>query len=758
MPPPPRDRTRTAAPPPAIDDNNEPDNLRPYTFHGLDLTSREGGRQQVCDCFVCGSPGKMTIEVNTSKFRCWSCNSTGNSLTFIRLLHEVSTSRTTPQFIDMVVKDRKLRDPSTMSAWGVCQSTIPPHPWLVAGYDTEGKITQLYKRTHIKGSDGLWSWRLLPTPGLHTDPGKSHALHMPASDFNPSRPTIEVMEGLWDGMAYWEVVQTTQAASDTNIVAVPGCNVWRDEWTLICKGKDVTLWFDSDYPRQVDTAKGAHTFQPGYDGMKRVSKKLSGHALTVSHIKWGEGGYDPTRPDGWDVRDALSEHPDPMNGLVSLISLVEPVPPDWFSPSQINSSNSNNSRQNSTIEPEACHSWVKCLSAWQEALEWRQELSDVLVTMLAVAASTDQSGDNQLFLRVIGDPGSAKTRLCKGLLVSRHCKLLLHLKSFHSGYKKEGGEDCSLVSRISGLCLVTPEYDALTIGGNSDQLESQVRQIFDGESGNTYANSDEDRHYRGLRSPWIQAGTPALMDRDQSRLGDRFLRIRIEQPSEEDKQAILMRALNNELSAMTERSNGTESSIIPPKLRRAYALTGGYVDWLRSNVEERVAEVERNMLTSYKQQCVDLGILTAEMRARPNMDPKKTETFPTKELPTRLVAQLGRLAGHLAVVMNKDSVDREVMRVVRKVAIDTAHGHTLNIVTWMCTRNPTAPEFTYQESGGIPEKRIAVWCGFTADKASNYLLFLKKIGVARCEFLPQGGNVWTLSERVYKLYLKVMSM
>src|ERR1700734_1117186 len=213
--------------------------------------------------------------------------------------------------------------------------------------------------------------------------------------------------------------------------------------------------------------------------------------------------------------------------LAGLMAMFRPVPPSW-EPSGRPTVNGH--PHGPEVQPAHCATFADCEAAWREALEWRDELGNVLAVMLAVATSTIQAGDNQLFFHVIGSPGSAKTRLCKGLLVSKHCKLVLHLRSFHSGWKGEDGKDCSFVSRINGLCLVTPEADALTSGMNQAQLDSQMRQIFDGESGSTYGNSDKDNHYKGLRSPWIQAGTETLMDKDQSRLGDRFMRIRISAP------------------------------------------------------------------------------------------------------------------------------------------------------------------------------------------------------------------------------------
>jgi ribosomal protein L37AE/L43A len=722
--------------------SDQTDYLRPYTFHGVQISIKN--KHGVGDCPFCGKE-KFSVSVDNGLWRCLVCgagngNGGGNALTFIRLIHEFSM-RSTRNDPAAIASDRKLLDPTTVVAWGACMSIVD-QTWLVPGYSVDGKLDQLYRRVRIDGK-----WCLLPTPGLWPD-GKVHALHMPVGDFDPTRPNMDVMEGPWDGQAYWEVAKKP----DTNIIGVPGCNVWRDEWSEMCRGKNVTLWFDNDHPVPAALAQG-RTVRPGLDGMCRVAKRLSGIAASVRFIRWGVDGYDPAKPTGWDVRDHLSSATNRRIALDELLAKVEVVPEDWFTPHHLNGSSTTHSNS-PNVEPRSCHTWLECEAGWADALEWRSGLSDVLLCMLATAASTPQAGDNQLFLDVIGDPGSAKTRLCKGLLVSSKCKLILHLKSFHSGFKGEDGKDVSMVSRINGLCLITPEADALSIGQSWDQLNSQMRQIFDGDTGHTYGNSSEDTHYKGIRSPWIRAGTPALMDKDQSRLGDRFLRIRIETPTEGTKQAILLRALRNERAAVVETSNGTEVSIIPPKLRKAYSLTGGYVDWLRANIEEKIGQVQMDEAAELR--CIDLAVITADMRARPNMDPKKHEVHHTKELPSRLVGQFGRLALCLTVVMNKESVDAEVLRIVRRVALDTAHGHSLNIAQWLCSPNPKASGKSYQECGGFMPEILATWSGMTTERLNSYLMFLRKIDVVNFNTVRQTSGSWSLTERVYDLYLKVM--
>ncbi len=711
------------------------DRLRPYEFHGVHL-EQVSGKESIGDCPFCGKESKFSVNTETGLWRCFVCGSGsssggGNALPFIRLLYEQSVKLTPDGFIQSVAKARLLSGAS-VHAWGVTESA--DCSWLIPGYGTDGKLDQLYRR--ILG-------KLLPTPGVWSE-GKAHGLHMVAGDFDPKRPVVVVCEGIWDGMALWEVERQTWG--DANIIAVPGCNIWRDEWTEMCKGKIVTLLYDSDHP------SGPNNSIAGWAGVHRVCRKLSGAAASVRVLKWGPDGYDPNKPSGWDIRDTLTSAADRRVALVEILSKIEDAPKDWFTSTKVSSGGHVNGNQ--TLD---CSTWEQCETAWQSAIMLRQDLGDVIAVCLAICASTQQSG-NQLFLDIIGSPGSAKTTICQGLLTSQNCIHLENMTKLISGYKKEGesDKDCSFLARANGKTWVTSEFDVLGSSPEYNQLMGKVRRIFDGETTATYGNSDEDRKYQGLRTPWIRAGTHKMMDRmadrDQSQLGDRFLRIIIGDPSQDEKRNITRSALRSERAAMLNQVSGVAGSIVDEKTQRAQGMTGGYVDWLRANIEELLSKLD--VSESVEDYCMDLAELSADLRARPNEAKGNVDSHDTKEMPTRLARQNIRLASCLAVVLNKNEIDNEVLRIVRKVALDTANGHSLNITQWMCGLNARDPECkTHQECGGIGMETLAMWANMTPDRAHKYLMFMRKIGVVDWS---QSTNRWLLTERVHELYTRIV--
>jgi hypothetical protein len=399
-----------------------------------------------------------------------------------------------------------------------------------------------------------------------------------------------------------------------------------------------------------------------------------------------------------------------IEALRALLGLVQLVPESWTVGS---SSDKREKNPAEGLPSVTCTDYKEMITAWRKAMRWRSEMEDALSIMLAIALSTSQVGD-QLFLMLIAEAGAGKTRFCDAMLVSRYCYALEHLTGFHSGWKDESGEDYSLLSRINHKTLITPEGDVVMSGPNFQEIMSQQRRIFDGTSGASYKNRKEDLRYTGLRTPWIIAGTPALMATDQSRLGDRFLRVILESPAKGEQEDIMRRVGYTALRSVLQESDGDASSCVEGDLCLAYQLTGGYVDYLRTNAQEILASivVDEERVVS---KCMELAAFTANLRARPEPDQRK-DVPACKEMPTRLTHQLVRLAVCIAGVIGHHEIDTEVMRRVRKVAMDTARGQTMALVALL-----------YSSSEGLGTNQLVSLTGKPGDKLTAVLRFMRDI-------------------------------
>lgn len=287
-----------------------PDTLDPYKFHGINMQYTGSEKEVGGECPFCGKD-KFSINVKSSLYRCWVCGvgsekGGGNILTFIRQLWDKSDEATSDY--SEILRSRGYVDFLCLSEWGVAQS-ISTGDWIVPGYDIKGQeIRQLYR--YIKIGDKM---RLLPTPTLgHTLFGTQPNL------FDKKKEIVYFAEGPWDAIALWEALRNTKQngkgysttaspnsslLASANVVATPGCNVFKPEWCSLFSGKQVRLLFDNDHPN-TETKSGP----AGLDGMKRIAKILmasSAPPKEIMYLKWGKEGYNLQLKSGYDVRDHL---------------------------------------------------------------------------------------------------------------------------------------------------------------------------------------------------------------------------------------------------------------------------------------------------------------------------------------------------------------------------------------------------------------------------------------------------------------------
>jgi len=727
-------------------ESNIPANLRPYLFHGVNLQWDD--KVATGDCPWCGREGKFSVDVETGLWRCYVCGEGtdkggGNAYTFLRKLWEMADKGTTDY--SGLAEDRRLL-PDTLVHWELAVSPLTGD-WLVPGHNTDGKLCQLYRK--VVGADRS---RLLPTSGL------GHQIHgMPT--YHGDLGTVYVCEGPWDGMALWEAMGRCKRTEDglaqtanlghsllaeANVLAVPGCSTFLEAWLPLFQGKQVVLMYDNDHWHK-NPATGKLSAPAGWAGMRRVAGLLNGVADSVKILRWGgEEDHDASLPPGYDVRDLLTTGDGSSQDRLSrLLSLVGDTPKEWSKGKKIVSG-----KGREAPECLPCGNYQKMITAWRKALRWTDGLDRALSCMLASVASTQMVGD-QLWLKVVGPAACGKSTLCEA--VSMNHKYVLAkstIRGFHSGFKEQGGgkdEDNSLVSLLPGKTLVTKDGDTLLQSPNLSQILSEGRDVYDGVSRTHYRNA-MSKDYDNLRITWILCGTSSLRQIDSSELGERFLDVVIMDGIDDDLEDEILNRVVHRAARDVATESGTEMTGQNSKeMTLAMQLTGGYVDWLRKNAPDKLASIDYS--PAVRRKLTRLGKFVAHMRARPSL---KQEEIAEREFATRLVSQLTRLAGCLALVLNRTEVDEEVMRRVQQVAMDTSRGRTLSIV-----------EHVYASEVGLESKTLAMLAGQTEDKTRLLLRFLRAIQVVEnyqpvSEKGTKGRVHWRLTDRMHRLYAEVV--
>lgn len=757
----------------------QPTALKAFFFHGVDLTWREGDTQARARCPFCGQHGKLYISIEKGLWDCKKCSIGGNPVDFLRKLHQDSLEQTNDY--EELLESRKLLSAVTLKKWLVCRSIISGD-WLVPGYGPDGKMNQLYR--YVSTTDG---YKLYATPNYT---GKEELRHQlfGINLYDQSKEHVFLMEGPWDAMALWEVLgRCTKTDSKSkeftslkcvkdvksslltvsNVIAVAGCSIFTEKWSELFKGKKVVVLYDNDHPKK-NPQTGKMISPPGYAGMCKVYDILTKTRNTPESIRvmnWGEKGYNLELPSGCDIRDLLTKGSrettiqDRVKGLESVFTTVSEMPESWLSKKKSDSVSTESTTGVVTsytpvtgidAEPrytdgmKRCDGWDVLVNTWRKALKWIEGLDRALSVMLASVVSTELLGD-QLWVKVISPAATGKTTLCEAISGNKRFVVAKStIKGFHSGYQadKTGKEDNSLISQCKNKTLILKDGDTLLKSPNLDQILSEARDIYDRNSRTSYRNKSS-RDYEGLSMTWILCGTGALRVLDKSELGVRFIDCVIMDKIDDDlEDEILLRVAHKAEKIMTIRPGNKIEDQYDESMLEAIRTTAGYVEYLRCNAINLVQQVI--VPPEYLKMCVHLGKFTAYMRARPSTTQDETAE---REFAARLVSQFVRLAKCLAVVLNKKSVDKEVVRRVRRTALDTSRGKTMHILKKI---------YQYQEEGVI-KKALVQMLDDQENNLLRHLNFLVKIGVLNKD--SSGGTIdataqtrYRISRRLYRLY------
>lgn len=430
-----------------------------------------------------------------------------------------------------------------------------------------------------------------------------------------------------------------------------------------------------------------------------------------------------------------------LEKLDQLLNKIVPVPAEWISEDTIES------LKNRSIVPVYCNSWSKLIASWHKALHWTTGLDTTLSVMMACIASTKVIGD-PVWIKVLGPPSSGKTTLCEALSIA---KKYIYPKDtvtgLTSGYQtdRDGSENLSLVLKIKDKTFIIKDGDTLLRLRNREQVLSQFRALYD-KALRTQYNNKMTADHEGINTTVILCGTSTLYELDSAESGDRFLVCNIVEDMTDDlKRKILLGVFTREVKNSCCESNGLAETHYDPYQVAAMQQTGGYVEYLRENASKLLPEVE--IPDNLANDICDMGEFIGFLRARPSKG--QTETAEC-EFGARAVSQLVKLARCLAIVLNKKTVDKEVVRRIHKVTLDTAKGSTLKIVDIIYKRGQDGIELNY----------LSHYTGHKPARDQELVIFLGQIGALEYERRYKRSELeekvyWRLTPKMRKLYESV---
>lgn len=722
-----------------------PPKLRPYLFHGVDIP--EDPVQATGDCPFCDKPGHFGVKTETGQFRCVRCEETGNISSFLRKLWEYSKEQTHDKDYAELSEQRGV-PVEALKAWGVVQS-IATGEWLLPMFNKDGKLTNLSRWTQINGE-----WKLLSTPGQKMHPYGTQLL-------NKNQTTRWMCEGPWDGMAMWYALNTVRKNGDKlvkctlehkqrlglkqGVFSPPGAGNFSEDWLEHVDGYTRTnIVFDNDHPKKKPNGQ---VLKPGWDGQQRVLKLMEStgrRSRSVYQVRWGKQGYSKDLPDGFDIRDCLVQE----GGAVKMLAHITPK----LKRARLGKA-STSEKEAPKVEPLHRETFAELCKDWDSALHFTAQLKDTLGITLAVMVSTELKGE-QLWLRVIGPPGSGKSTIAEAVSVAKEYVFAKSMfTGFHSGFtggdRAKKDQDSSLIPLIDGKTFVVKDGDTLLTAPNRDRVLAELRDIYDGTSRAHYRNK-KSVDYEDLRCTMVVCGTDDLRSLNRSSLGERFLDCEI--LGDCDRNPYLDRAMQNTYAAVLDSlkpESASEDNEVKQedKMTLLKRATYGYLkhmkETLRTMPHPELSEANGERLKA-------LGQLISFLRAKKDSE---AECKVRVELATRLVAQMVKLAVCLALVHGKRSIDAEVIRLVRKVVLDTAEGFQLDILKALATF----------KTGGMSVKQLYLDLNIPETTARRLCSNMQEFGIvqkrSKSNRSGQRGrdvHVWQLTDDFRSLWKKAI--
>lgn len=593
--------------------------VSPFEFH-TGLEAEDAGKdQKKMDCPFCNKEWHFYFNTLNYMWDCKVCHKSGNAISFIRMWYNEFENKTETSHTLAEIRG------------------LPVIPFQRLGFKyndknrsfiiptfKEGELSNLYKAIQVYDREkGSQRWRILATPSI------SQQL------FNydeTTHDTVWVVEGHWDKVAGDAIV----GSRNITVIGVPGAGVWNREWTKILGEKDVVFCYDNDdagrqgYEKVITKHIAECPSKPKsisfVDWSTAAEPLPEGFDLNDSYRKWGKGSFGQI--------EKLIKGFDAPEGTVVVKTTIETV-----------------------HEDPTCTSFERLMNLFKEVWYTTPDMEQGLALVLASIYSIKMNGE-QLWVRLIGPPGSGKTTIAKTVSGSDQVVLKSTFTGLFSGWKDDSDEDASLVPQIAGRTLVVKDADALLKQPNVQQIFSELRDFYDKDSSIQFKNRVR-RDYRNIKSTMVLCGTNVLRRSDSSFLGERFLDFEL-RLTMDDRARVSERALQN---AIKLGENQTEATLEIPVMAGAK----GYIKHL----------LDKPMHTSIDsttgKYITILSNLAAVMRTKVDRDQngRGEVTFaPIAESPTRLIGQLTKLCQVIPIIYETRTPDERTHQVLFKVVRD----------------------------------------------------------------------------------------
>lgn len=614
----------------------------PFEFHGVNF-SKKTDSQWMGDCPFCEKANHFYVNpTEGDKQWCWDCKSgdcglRGNLYTFLNKLHEKWLDATTPEAYEMLSEVRGGIPPLAFKRASLVFD-FDQACWLLPHFNVKGSVINLKKWYPHSQANGYGKPHLIGTPGC---PQQLYGLE----SLESSGP-IYLCEGEWDVIALrWLLTKVsskdpTLVPRNFSILGVPGAAVFKQHWDDHFENRPSILIYDHD--------------KAGRDGLERAFKRISHRTKNILYLSWPE---DTT--DKYDLRDficdRLKENKPPTAIYREFVELLSGDRSEYSEVSDIIT-------PSSSVERIPVADFKEVVDSFKSCMHVDSNFVDALTIATASVISVRIPGD-PIWMFIVGPASSGKTTLVESFLGSpEYCEGVSKLSAtaLISGFR--GNSDCSFLPKLNGKALIIKDYTAIKKMPSSvqEELYGLLRDIYDGHCKIPYGNNTI-RDYSNIRFSSVAAVTDIIHGDNRATLGERFLKTELLGDDFDP---------NKQIRAAIE---GTTH-----KQERMKFLQGVMLSFL----DKKVDPTNLPLVPQWaKDRLVGLSQVVGHLRGQVDREQGILKYRPRAEVGARIASQLIRLGLSISYVFTKPEVDERTYFLMEKVALDTAIGFNLEIVT-----------------------------------------------------------------------------
>lgn len=610
--------------------------LRCFIQHGF-TTTGTSGNQVYGRCPFCGKDRHFYVNPENKAWDCKRCGEKGGFQTFLDKIAAQSSGTFDEEAAGRLVTSRGISQ-ETFEHFGIGYSHLTD-TYTVPVWDM--------KRAHVWDLRFYRDGKLFSTAGCHVGLFGWWGL-------SDAWDTAYICEGEWDGMAWWEVLNSTQRLAKSLVVAVPGAGTFKAEWATHFKGKKVVVLYDND--------------KPGRDGSLKVYNLLKASVADLKFVHWSE-----KHEQGFDIRDLYVKQC--KRNAKKALDYVEKNLYD--EPPGVEDASLLAKDTKATVEASVAKLDGIGLEAEEVYKAFQRWLllpdERVLDFMFGVVLANRLPGD-PIWAQLVGPSGATKTELLVSLndspMIETATSLTPH--ALVSGANFSGGGDPSLIPQWNGKVVIIKD---LTVIMNMnitarEEILSIFRDAYEGHTEKSFGN--------GIRRVYdskfgILAGVTPIIEiftETHTALGERFLRYPVYVPETlAGKMEITRRAIRNNLSEDEMRSD------LRATAKRVLTYKFPVLPKIPEPLEEKIIHLS---------QFVEL------MRGSINRDhyTKDITHQPFGAFATRISKQFCKLLLGIGMFRRLEVIDELAYEVIKKIAIGTIPSRFHDIVSKLYKKNP----------------------------------------------------------------------